>query len=203
MFNRLNMCTIMKEIYIMCGETGSGKSTVAKLIANAIGTRVLVADEIRRIITRNSIVPINRYSRRVTQQTYQELLQQAEDILLRLNKSAIVLDATFLTMLLRGKAKKLARRSRARLIIIECKVNHRKQIGRLVRRNDTLSGPRFARNKILSNHIRVFEKVIASEADEIRTIRTDYCHKMLQKKVAALVKYFSYRTLGNSNKQSL
>ncbi len=149
----------------MCGTTGSGKSTVAKLIANAVGTRVLVADEIRRVITRNSINPKNRYSKRITRQTYQELIQQAEDNLLKLNNSAIVLDATFLTTSLRGKAKELARRSRARLFIIECKVNHRKQYGRLARRNDMLSGPRFTRNIILRHHTRLFERVIACEAD--------------------------------------
>lgn len=100
-----------KKLIIVCGLSGTGKTTVARLIAEKFGAVHLRTDAIRK-----EIFPKPTYSREESEFTYQEFFQRAEAAIAEKN---VVMDATF--MLERGRiaARKIAERTGADFVIIE------------------------------------------------------------------------------------
>jgi predicted kinase len=78
----------LPTLYIVCGLPGTGKSTVAKLMADRVNATILRTDEIRR-----RLYPVRTYSPDESQHVYAEMFSHAAA---RLKEGGnVLLDATF------------------------------------------------------------------------------------------------------------
>ena len=127
------------SLIIVCGLSGSGKSTVARMLQHRKGFKVINSDRVRK---RLAAVPAhehsftdygaNIYSDRFTKITYDTMLAEA-DSLIRSGCGAI-LDATFKAPADRQLALSLATRHGVPVLFVECVVSEEEAIRRLERR---------------------------------------------------------------------
>ena len=110
---------------VMCGLTGTGKSTLAERLGPALGTEVLVADVVRKELAglaanqRVADAPdAGLYSERMNERVYHELLRRAR-LLLRSGRS-VLLDGTYRREADRAAAREAAERCGARFVAVEC-----------------------------------------------------------------------------------
>lgn len=112
------------KLIITCGLTGTGKSTIAKGLAEARGWAIVSSDEVRKGLakippTRHEYVPFQKgiYSAQFTSNTYDRMNEIAERFL-REGKSVII-DASFSKKVLRAKTYDLAKRLGAEITWVE------------------------------------------------------------------------------------
>ena len=103
----------MPTLFITCGLSGTGKSTVAKIVSEITGAEVIRSDVVRKELAgispeKHSYVSFNTgiYSGEFTKKTYQRMTELASDYL----KSGrdVLLDATFTKRWQRDMARNLA-----------------------------------------------------------------------------------------------
>src|SRR5271154_3837278 len=126
-------------LIVVCGLSGSGKSTVARLLQHRKGFRVINSDRVRK---RLAAVPAhehsfadygaNIYSDRFTKITYDTMLAEAESLIGR--GCGVILDATFKGFAERQLALALATRHRVPVLFVECVVSEEEAIRRLEHR---------------------------------------------------------------------
>ena len=131
-------------LIVVCGLSGSGKSTVARLLQHRKGFKVINSDRVRK---RLAAVPAhehsfteygaNIYSDRFTKITYDTMLAEAES-LIRSGCGAI-LDATFKASADRQLALSLANRHGVPVLFVECLVSEEEALRRLERRGSAQS----------------------------------------------------------------
>ena len=123
-------------LIVICGLSGSGKSTVARLLQHRKGFKAINSDRVRKRLA--SISPhqhvrtdygANIYSDRFTKISYDAMLAEAES-LLREGRGAI-LDATFKQSADRQLALALAARHGVPVIFVECVVSEDEAMRRL------------------------------------------------------------------------
>jgi uncharacterized protein len=134
-------------LIVVCGVSGSGKSTVARRLADRLGFEWLRSDEVRKRLA--GVAPTERlsdsyaagaYSRDFTDKTYAALLAEAAD---RLQGGAgVIVDATFAARAYRAQALALAERAHVPVLFVECTASHDEIVRRLTaraRRADEIS----------------------------------------------------------------
>jgi aminoglycoside phosphotransferase family enzyme/predicted kinase len=128
---------------VVCGLSGSGKSTVARRLADRLGFEWLRSDEVRKRLAR--VAPAERlavgaYSREFTGKTYAAVLGEAAA---RLHDGAgVIVDATFAAPAYRAEALALAERAHVPALFVECVASHDEIVRRLTaraRRTDEIS----------------------------------------------------------------
>jgi aminoglycoside phosphotransferase family enzyme/predicted kinase len=124
-------------LVIVCGLTGSGKSSLARELGDRLGMAVINSDAVRKAMVGKSgreSVPFNAgiYSRPMTEKTYKKMAQQAEEQIL--NKSGAILDATFGQKARREKIIRLAERYQVPLFWIHCSASEETTRNRLTQR---------------------------------------------------------------------
>ncbi len=126
-------------LIVVCGLSGSGKSTVARMLQRRKGFKAINSDRVRKRLA--SVSPhehvrtdygTNIYSDRFTKITYDAMLAEAEN-LLNEGRGAI-LDATFKASADRQLALALAARRGVPVLFVECVVGEDEAIRRLERR---------------------------------------------------------------------
>jgi aminoglycoside phosphotransferase family enzyme/predicted kinase len=130
-------------LIVVCGLSGSGKSTVARRLADRLGFEWLRSDEVRKRLAR--VAPVERlaagaYSREFTEKTYAAVLGEAAA---RLHDGAgVIVDATFAAPAYRAEALALAERAHVPALFVECVASHDEIVRRLTaraRRTDEIS----------------------------------------------------------------
>jgi len=126
-------------LIVVCGLSGSGKSTVARLLQHRKGFRVINSDRVRK---RLAAVPAhehfftdyraNMYSDRFTKITYDTMLAEAESLIS--SGCGAILDATFKASADRQLALSLASRHHVPVLFVECVVSEEEAIRRLEHR---------------------------------------------------------------------
>jgi len=126
-------------LIVVCGLSGSGKSTVARILHHRKGFKVINSDRVRK---RLAAVPVhehvftdygaNIYSDKFTKFTYDTMLAEAERLLR--DGCGAILDATFKASADRQLALALAARKRVPVLFVECVVSEDEAIHRLERR---------------------------------------------------------------------
>jgi uncharacterized protein len=181
---------------VVCGLSGSGKSTVARRLADRLGFEWLRSDEIRKRLF--GVAPDERlsdryaagaYSREFTQKTYAALLGEAAAR--PHDGTGVIVDATFGAPAYRAEALALAARAHVPVLFVECAASHDEIVRRLTaraRRADEISdagvatylrqrGEFVALNEIPeSSHLvvdteRGLQAVSASITDRLRILR--------------------------------
>jgi len=101
-------------LVLVMGLPGTGKSTVARILAKEMRAEILRTDEIRKNLIRSP-----KYDEKEKEMIYEEMLLTAEQLLS--GGANVILDATFYKEELRNRAKKIAEKLEKKFFIIECK----------------------------------------------------------------------------------
>jgi predicted kinase len=132
------------------GPPASGKTTVARALAGRLGLVHLSSDVVRKELaglppTDHCDVPYGKgpYSAAMTRRTYAALLERAGRWLRR--GHPVVLDATFGRPAQRAALQRLARRCRARLVVLVCRADEARLRARLAARASEPEGTSDAR----------------------------------------------------------
>jgi hypothetical protein len=151
-------------LIVMCGLSGSGKSTVARLLQHRKGFKAINSDRVRKRLA--SIPPhqhvrtdygANIYSERFTKISYDAMLAEAES-LLREGRGAI-LDATFKASADRQLALALAARHGVPVMFVECVVSEDEALRRLRERASKAGEVSDATPKIYQRQRAEFEPI--------------------------------------------
>ncbi len=120
----VTVCT-RPTLWVVCGMAASGKSTVAGILSEKLGSRVLHSDRIRKDIFGkgpgdNVDVPFGKgiYSKDASSLTYSKMLALAQEETIKGN--SVILDATFSNRERRRDVLRLAGETDANIIFIEC-----------------------------------------------------------------------------------
>ncbi len=124
---------------VVCGLSGTGKSTVARMLQHRKGFKAINSDRVRKRLA--SVSPLehvrtdygaNIYSDRFTKIAYDAMLAEAENLLN--DGRGAILDATFKTSADRQLALALAARRGVPVLFVECVVGEDEAIRRLEQR---------------------------------------------------------------------
>lgn len=115
-------------ILIVCGLTGSGKSTLSRLLTDRIGLAVINSDGLRKRLAGFTDRPpalFNEglYSAAMTGKTYGAMARQAERQIAK--GSGAILDATFMLRAQREKFIRLAEKYGVPLLVVHCSAGER------------------------------------------------------------------------------
>jgi aminoglycoside phosphotransferase family enzyme/predicted kinase len=126
-------------LIVVCGLSGTGKSTVARMLQHRKGFEIINSDRVRKRLAAVSAHAHVRadygadiYSDRFTTITYDAMLDEAESLLSE-GRGAI-LDATFKASAKRQRALAIAARHGVPVLFVECVVSEDEAIRRLERR---------------------------------------------------------------------
>jgi hypothetical protein len=163
---------------LICGTAGSGKSTVAGVIARRWGLQHLQTDVIRKRLA--GLEPTARtgsklnagiYSPTISDRLYDELGQQARRIL---NEGgSVILDGSFLTRSRRAAAAKAIRTTSARLVILHCCLDRDEQLRRLDLRLAAFDSISEGGAEVMASHEAAWEPLSPGEADAILHVDTN------------------------------
>ncbi len=127
-------------IWVVCGMIASGKSTVAGALADALQTRRLRSDVIRKKLfqqpkfqSQDADFGQGMYSENATSLTYGKLLLKAREEIE--NGNSIILDATFSRKRHRRDVWRMAADMDANIVFIECRCREEIIAQRLVKRS--------------------------------------------------------------------
>jgi predicted kinase len=123
------------SVLISVGLPGSWKSPVTEEIAKMRGFHILRSDMIRLEVLKGEDIFDSKVAsdpeRR--KRVYEEMFGRAENAL-RTDESGLILDATFFTQPLRGRAAELADKFHRTFVIAECVCTEDKSIERILKR---------------------------------------------------------------------
>jgi hypothetical protein len=131
-------------VIVVCGLSGTGKTSVARSIAGELGLRVVSADAVRQSLFGDAKKPSGygegAYTVEANQKTYQALIETGREYLEQ--GRGVILDATFRRAADREKAREMAAKFGAEWRLIECSLPPEQVRSRLearVARGDGLS----------------------------------------------------------------
>jgi len=129
------------ELFITVGLVGTGKTTLAKVLAKRLGLAVISSDVTRKQLAG---IPVTEhrfeefhtgiYSAEFSRKTYDKMFSEAKDVLA--GGGSVILDASFIKAEERLKAKRLAEEMDADFFIIECTLDEKNIRKRLAQRLD-------------------------------------------------------------------
>lgn len=129
-----------RGLLIVCGLSGTGKSTLAHALRHRTGFTVLASDAERKRLA--GVAPTVRldaqygegpYRPEFSARVYRALIAQAETLLR--SGTGVIIDATFQRREERAAVADLARRVGLQPIFIECRAPHDEVVRRLIQRN--------------------------------------------------------------------
>lgn len=159
-----------KQLLIMHGVSGSGKSTIAQIIAEHIGGIYIRADvERKRLfphLTRQAL-----YQPETTDAVYQHLLDLSQLIIN--NDYPVIVDATFLQHKHRQLFFNLATKLQAQFGIIDCNASKEKLQHYLLQRAETMGNVSDATIEVLNNQLNSDHSLLENELIYTLPINTD------------------------------
>jgi predicted kinase len=165
-------------LVLIAGVVGTGKSTVAGILADALDGVIVATDRVRR--HQSGLEPGERpdatkraqmYDASEKQRVYEGLLERAKPVVV--SGRATVLDGTFSRRVDRQRARRLAREWGARVFLVEARCSAEVALNRLARRaerGDSLSDAGPDRH---GASVREFEAVDEWPAGERTSVDTD------------------------------
>lgn len=120
---RLTWLPYQPFLILLCGLTGSGKTTLAQALSQRLNLPVFSSDAIRKALTGKSgreIVPLNTgiYRQPLTEKTYGKIVREAEKQIL--GGRGAILDATFAQRANREKVTRMAAKHNVPVFLIHC-----------------------------------------------------------------------------------
>lgn len=148
------------SVLISVGLPGSWKSPVTEEIAKVKGFQILRSDLIRLEVLKGEDVFDNKVASDPNRRkrVYEEMFRRAE-VTLKNDQSGLILDATFFTQELRGRAAELAERSHRTFVIAECVCTEEKSIERILKRTKENYESNALTKEAYLNNKRIFQPV--------------------------------------------
>ena len=129
-------------VILVCGRSGTGKTSLARGLAAELGLRVVSTDAVRQELLGANKQPAEfgegAYTPKATQLTYEHLLVRASDLLAR--DGGVVVDGTFLRVEQRRLVGQMAHAAGATVKVIECRLSPEVVQQRLERRAERHEG---------------------------------------------------------------
>jgi aminoglycoside phosphotransferase family enzyme/predicted kinase len=145
-------------LLVVCGASGTGKSTVAQAIAERLQMEVLRTDVVRRemIAAKNlSSSPKDRYSAANRRSVYEEMYGRANELLA--SRTSVILDGTFLSRSSRAEALEIAERHGAHSLIVHCECPREVARARIAERTRQQVDPSEAPPEIVESQLEASE----------------------------------------------
>jgi aminoglycoside phosphotransferase family enzyme/predicted kinase len=152
------------------GIIASGKTAVAEALAPLVEGPVVSADATRKYlagIDKEELGDQSIYTTAFTHRVHEELLRRASQVLQ--GGRPVILDTTFKSRQLRGRARRLAERMKVPFVMIECGVPETVARERLRGRNLGVSD---AREDLLDNFLRDYEPMAELAPGELVLLDT-------------------------------
>ena len=148
-------------IIVVCGLSGSGKSTVARALQYRLGFPIVSSDRTRKNL---SATPIQHhaddayrsgiYTEAMTESTYAAMLAEGEQQLCAAN--GVILDATFQDRAHRNVASRVAAKMNVPIIFLECRASDAEIRRRLIERQKHGNNPSDATVEVYLRQLRDF-----------------------------------------------
>jgi aminoglycoside phosphotransferase family enzyme/predicted kinase len=155
-------------LLLTCGLIGSGKSTVARGIAEALGLELLSSDQLRKELAGLTPEMSQRvrygeglYDPSSIRRTYEALAELAREVLRR--GDSVIIDASFAKRAERLRMTALAREMKAQCYVIECLAPEAVLRERLRERERSSTSISDAREEILEQFRDAFEPIQSDE----------------------------------------
>jgi len=164
-------------VLVICGLTGSGKTTVAGGLGRRLGLTVINSDATRKALAAvpegHATVPYGDgiYSLSMTEQTYSRMAEMAEELVS--SGAGAILDATFVRRAHRRLIVDLAARRGVPLMLIECRGSERVVRERLKRRAEEGRDLSDGRWDIYLEQKAVFEPIEEIPRDRCLVLETE------------------------------
>jgi aminoglycoside phosphotransferase family enzyme/predicted kinase len=147
---------------ILHGVSGSGKSWLAREISESLYAIVVRSDvERKRLAANLSLVGDRLYDREFTEKTYETLMQRARGLIE--SNLPVLLDATFLAVHHRDRARKLAEEVGARFLILSLEAPIETLYARIEARRRAAGDPSDADLRILERQLASFQPLREEE----------------------------------------
>ncbi len=165
-------------LFVVSGLMGTGKSTLARSLSEALGWEWLRSDVVRKELA--EISPLEHrfeefrqgiYSPDFSRRTYHALLQRASELLG--SGESVVLDASFTKQADREQALAAARQAGAEFLLVECRCSDEEIQRRLARRPAQKDEPSDGRWGIFFDQKRDYEKVEGIPSDLFLPLNTE------------------------------
>lgn len=154
-------------VLVVFGLSGTGKSTLARSLGEALDVEVISSDAVRAEQSQPDNSPVGygegRYAEVNRRRVYEEMFRRAETLLKQ--GSSVILDATFLAAEMRQEAVSLARRNGAQPLLIRCQCPDDVALERIATR--TASGA-----SLSEAGVEVFRRQKAEMGSELPGIET-------------------------------
>jgi aminoglycoside phosphotransferase family enzyme/predicted kinase len=151
-------------LFITCGLVGTGKSTIARALSEALGWERLNSDILRKELAhlapgehRYEKFHQGIYSPDFSRKTYRTLLERARSNLIA--GISVIIDASFKKEIDRQEAWALAAQAHADFLVMECRVDEEEVKRRLARRPTDGSEPSDGRWELFGDQREDFESV--------------------------------------------
>ena len=148
------------SVLISVGLPGSWKSPVTEEIAKMKKLQLLRSDLIRLEVLKGDDIFDNKVAsdpdRR--KRVYEEMFRKAETFL-KADKSGLILDATFFTQELRGRAAELAEKFHRTFVVAECVCTEEKSIERILKRTKEKYESNALTKEAYLNNKKIFQAV--------------------------------------------
>ncbi len=152
-------------VLIVGGLMGTGKSTLARKLADAFNMELLSTDHIRRSMFGRSELPAGygeaNYRPDMRSRVYDALLGQASEILE--SGQSVILDGTFVTCGLRDRVYDLASRYHAVPLLVQCTCARQMAYARILARAESGQGESEARAELYDLQARELEPAWSDE----------------------------------------
>jgi aminoglycoside phosphotransferase family enzyme/predicted kinase len=162
-------------LVLTCGLSGTGKSTVARTVADRKGFTVISSDLVRKESAglapeehRYETFGKGLYAADITEHTYSELFRRARPLLLE--GRSVILDASFIRRSHRKEAARLARETGAQFACLALEAPPETVRGRLRRRTASGAGPSDARWEVYVAQKRRFQRPREVPAARIKPV---------------------------------
>jgi aminoglycoside phosphotransferase family enzyme/predicted kinase len=151
-----------QRVFVTCGLTGSGKSTLGRKLEERFGAKLIRSDAVRKELlgldaSDRRWVPFNtgEYAPAITERTYATMVHCAEELLAA--GHSVVLDGCFTKREQRRPALELARRMGIDFMLLECRTSEaviRDRLERRAAKNGSVSDGRW---EIYNKQLREWE----------------------------------------------
>jgi len=164
------------SLVLVCGVIGTGKSTVARALADCVGGVVVSSDVVRKRLTGLGVTDRGgssdgRYSAEAKARVYRALLERATDIVA--SGRVAILDATWSLQQQRDAAYQWAAERGVKAEVVEVRASRGATRARLLRRREAGTDPSDAGPELLERSLREFEPIDSDSAPAHGVVWTD------------------------------
>lgn len=162
------------QVVVVMGASGTGKTTLAEQLGEALGATILSTDTIRRDVlgppSAGSEIGKGRYCKENVNRVYDEVLRRARKALA--GSESIILDGTFREAGLRDHVRRIATNAGAEVAFVLCQCDPALAEERITRRRASGTSDSEAPPELHAHQLAAFEDMPDAEGNDIHPVDT-------------------------------